>query len=135
MDFEELHRVIKRGDTIALRKSLDEGLDPNLSNKYSWTLLMLAALEGNTQLGELLISRGADVNKWNFFGTALLCAAHKGHLSFVELLLKNGASKNCAPESSSLEWWLSYSGLSIQKINLIRNRIQQYGTDPSTSSG
>ena len=133
MNFDELHRIIKHGDTIALRKLLDKGLDPNRSNKDSWTLLMLAAFEGNTQLGELLISRGADVNKWNFFGTALLCAAHKGHLSFVDLLLKNGASKKCAPEGFSLEFWMT--GLSKQKIASILNRIEHYGTDPSTSSG
>jgi ankyrin repeat protein len=135
MNFQEIHKLIKRGDIIALRKLLDEGLTPNLSNKYSWTLLMLAALEGNNLLGELLISRGADLNKLNDFGeTALSLAAHQGHLLFVDLLLKNGASKDCSPHGVSLEQWMTSSGLSEQRIALILNRIKHFGTDPSTSN-
>jgi ankyrin repeat protein len=43
-------------------------MNPNLSNRFAWTLLMLAALEGNLKIGELLISRGADVTATNKFG-------------------------------------------------------------------
>jgi hypothetical protein len=39
-----------------LRRELDDGLDANLSNEFSWSLPMLATLEGNTSLGELLIA-------------------------------------------------------------------------------
>jgi hypothetical protein len=123
MTFEEIHLLIKRGDVIALRRELDSGLDPNLSNKHSWSLLMLAALEGNTQLGDLLISRGADVNKRNKLGnTALSLAAHKGFLSFVQLLLDRGAS----PRMVSRSWLMVASGLPEKKIVAILDLIKTY---------
>ena len=53
MTFDEASKVIKKGDLIRLRKELDDGLDPNLCNEYSWTLLMAAAMEGNTSIGQL----------------------------------------------------------------------------------
>jgi ankyrin repeat protein len=100
--FEEIHHFIKHGDVIALRRELDNGLDPNLC-KYSASLLMLTALEGNTQLGDLLISRGADVNKRDELGeTALSFAAYKGFPSFVQLLLDRGAAMNLRPHGVSL---------------------------------
>ena len=47
MTFDEAHRVIKRGDISLLRSELEGGLSPNLCSRYSWTLLMLAAMDGN----------------------------------------------------------------------------------------
>jgi uncharacterized protein len=116
--FEKLANSIKRGDIISLRNELNAGLSPNLSNKYSWTLLMLAALEGNIRIGELLVSKGADVNASNDFGeTALSLAAHAGHTRFVKFLLKNGALTDCRPHGAKLEDWLKVgSGLSTRKI-------------------
>src|SRR5215470_14648910 len=98
MTFDEAHRVIKRGDLNRLRNELDGGLSPNLCNQYSWTLLMLAAMEGNTNIGRLLIERGADLDGRNSHrDTALSLAAHTGHPSFVKLLLDTGASLECYP--------------------------------------
>jgi ankyrin repeat protein len=118
MDFDALHRVIKKGDVIALRRELDAGLDPNLRNRLAWTLLMLCAMEGDTQLAELLISRGANLDSENDFGeTALSLAAHGGHTSFVKMLISMGASVDSRPHGCSLEQWLKgSSGLPEQKI-------------------
>src|ERR1700739_4745951 len=88
MTFDEASKLIKKGDTIRLRQALEDGLNPNLSNEYSWSLLMIAALEGNTSIGTLLIHRGATLDSRNRFReTALSLAAHSGHPSFVQLLL------------------------------------------------
>jgi ankyrin repeat protein len=124
--FDVLHKLIKRGDIVGLRRSLDRGADPNLSNRLGWTLLMLAALEGNSMLGELLISRGADVNATNKFGqTALSLAAHRAHKPFIKLLLSNGASADCLPHGSSLENRLrSASGLPSETIESIVTLIR-----------
>jgi ankyrin repeat protein len=117
MTFEDAHRRIKRGDLIALRNALDAGLDPNLANRFSWTLLMLAALEGNTQIGKMLFAKGAEVERQNKVGeTALSLAAHKGHERFVDWLLRIGATTDVQPHGHSLRNWIvQTSGLPSAK--------------------
>ena len=78
--FDGIHRLIKGGDIVALRRELDSGLDPNLKNRFGWSLLMLAALHGRTDLVDLLKQKGADTSAHNDFGdTAATLAAIKGH--------------------------------------------------------
>lgn len=104
MNYDAVHRVIKRGDVETLHAALKSGLDPNLSNQYGWTLLMLAAMRGNTSIGKLLIEAGADVDHRNKFrDTALSLAVHTGHPSFVKLLLSTGACLDCHPHGNSLD--------------------------------
>jgi len=109
MTFREAHRAIKRGDLTCLREELECGLSPNLSNRNSWTLLMLAAIEGDTSIGRLLIEKGADLEARNHGReTALSLAAHSGHPSFVKLLLASGASLECYPFGNRLDVWLNW---------------------------
>ena len=110
MDFREAHKAIKKGDVIRIRHFLQSGGDANLANRLSWTLLMMAALEGNTAVGEELIQRGAQLDMQNKFGdTALSLAAHTGHVGFVELLLRSGASLDGHPSGSSFESFLDWA--------------------------
>ena len=111
MNFDDAHKVIKRGDLSRLRGELEGGLSPNLCNQYSWTLLMVAAMEGNTSIGRFLIESGAELDtRNNHRDTALSLAAHTGHPSFVELLLASGASLECYPFGNHLEVWLDWLG-------------------------
>jgi ankyrin repeat protein len=111
MTFDEANRIIKKGDLIALRNELEGGLDPNLCNQYAWTLLMIAAMEGDTSIGRLLIEKGADLDRRNDHrDTALSLAAHTGHPSFVKLLLESGASLECYPFGNSIDIWLDWLG-------------------------
>lgn len=131
MTFNEAHRVIKKGDLISLRLELGAGLNASLSNQFSWTLLMLAAVEGNTAIGELLITSGAELDTINDFGeTALSLAAHGGHIPFIRMLLSNGASSECSPHGTSLKAWLDVaSGLPKEKIAAILDIIDQSRVD------
>jgi ankyrin repeat protein len=123
--FDEASKLIKKGDIIRLRQALEDGLSPDLCNKYSWTLLMIAALEGNTSIGTLLIDRGAILDSRNKFReTALSLAAHSGHPLFVQLLLSSGASLECYPFENTFDDWLNwvakYSGSPEQAENIRR---------------
>jgi ankyrin repeat protein len=127
MTFDEAHKLIKKGDLVSLRHELDGGLSPNLSNQFSWTLLMLTAIEGNTKIGELLISRGASLDRVNDSGeTALSLAAHGGHIPFIRVLLASGASRECRPHEHSLEDWIKIaSGLPQEKISSVLNLLTE----------
>ena len=93
MTYRGAQNLIKRGDEAGLRQALDTGLDPNLANQNGWTLLMLAAVEGNMSIGHLLIEKGAAINaRNNKEDSAFALATHRGHKLFVDLLTLNGAS-------------------------------------------
>lgn len=93
MTYRGAQNLIKRGDEPALRAALSTGLDPNLANQNGWTLLMLAAVEGDVPIGRLLIEKGAAINaRNNKEDTALTLATHRGFTLFVDLLNLNGAS-------------------------------------------
>ena len=119
--FDRAHRAIKRGQITALERVIPSVLESNASDQFGWTLLMLAALEGNTKIGLFLLERGADVAALNNFGeSALSLAAHKGHLPFVKLLKAHGASCDVSPHGHELEEWLRVaSGLPQNKISAI----------------
>jgi ankyrin repeat protein len=93
MTYRGAQNLIKRGDEPGLRAALDTGLDPNLANHNGWTLLMLAAVEGNVAIGGLLIEKGAAINaRNNKEDSALILATHRGFAAFVDLLTHSGAT-------------------------------------------
>ena len=128
MNFEEAHSCIKRGNIGSLNRSLDSALDPNLSNQFSWTLLMLAAIQGNTAIGRALVSHGANVDATDNFGEcALSIAAHKGHVAFASWLLDAGASRECRPHGLDLSDWIEQtSGLPAQKISAVLQLLRDH---------
>ena len=56
------------------------------------SVLMIACIEEEKEIVELLIEKGADVNeKSSFHGTALTCAVRSGNIEITKLLIDNGA--------------------------------------------
>jgi hypothetical protein len=138
MTFDEAHRAMKRGDLLNLRHELERGLDPNLSNKFSWTLLMCAAMHGDTSIGILLLDHGADPEKRNQFGdTALSLAAHTGHPSFARILLEYGASLEGFPFGKTfedfLDWVEKYGSGSPEAMKRTRSVVGAAQTGKSDS--
>ena len=85
--FESVHRLIKHGDRPGVRAWVSGGGDINLRNEFGWSLLMLAALHGRTDIIEDLVAAGADVNLANDFGdTALGLARLKGFARTAEAI-------------------------------------------------
>jgi ankyrin repeat protein len=85
--FETVHRLIKHGDRPGVRAWVSGGGDVNLRNKFGWSLLMLAALHGRTDMVEDLVAAGAEANLANDFGdTALGLARLKGFTRTAEAI-------------------------------------------------
>ena len=62
-------------------------------NVNGWTPLMrVACLTGNDEVAEVLIAKGADINKIDKSGkTVLMAASMNGHFNLVRLLVDKGA--------------------------------------------
>jgi len=89
---------MEMGDIGQLRKWLDEGLNPDFLADRIGTGLMIAAWRGDIPMMELLVARGADVNKANALGErALMHAAWRGQPAAAEWLLAHGARIDSEP--------------------------------------
>jgi ankyrin repeat protein len=87
MTYRAAQTLIKRGDEPQLRSALHTGLNANLANHNGWTLLMLAAVEGNAPIGRLLLDHGANPSlENNKSETALTLATNRGFQVFIDLL-------------------------------------------------
>jgi ankyrin repeat protein len=90
ISYRAAQTLIKRGDAPALTSALSTGLDPNLTNHNGWTLLMLAAVEGDAPIGRLLLEHGANAALQNNKSeTALDLATHRGLQVFIDLLAEH----------------------------------------------
>ena len=92
-----IHTAAKTGDLAGVQAELDKGVDVDEGDD-SWpgmTPLHYAADEGHTEVVELLIANGVEVNGKDEDGRIPLhFAANSGHKEVVELLIANGADVN-----------------------------------------
>jgi hypothetical protein len=96
---EELSAAARRGDAAAVKRLLDEGVDPNTKFRYDVTALMYACDHGHLDVVKVLIDHGADLNvKDTFYGsTPLMLAISPAqkktpeHAEIAKLLIAKGA--------------------------------------------
>jgi len=98
-----IHMAAIYGDTTAIRRHILAGTDINQTEPTAGsTPLISASLFGNTDVANMLISAGADINYQNNDGsTALHTAAFFCREDIVILLLENGADRNIVNNSGS----------------------------------
>mmetsp|Transcript_22071 Transcript_22071/g.39333 ORF Transcript_22071/g.39333 Transcript_22071/m.39333 type:complete len:227 (+) Transcript_22071:1-681(+) len=97
-----VHFTVIDGDTELTQEVLDhKDFDMRLMNKrdiFGDTGLMLASIQGYTDLVELLLDRQAGLEYQNIYGrTALMMAAEHGHHEVVRSLLRAGATTEPNP--------------------------------------
>ena len=92
---EDHEDIVRYGIEVLKIPVDDQEINPKDGTETGWTPLMWAAYKGHTDVCELLISKGADVNaKSNDGWTPLMYAALKGHKDVCELLISKGADVN-----------------------------------------
>jgi len=89
---ETLFKAATRGERQKVVQLLEEGIDVNAHDeKEGVTALILAAIAGHSDIVELLLSKGADINAQDRKGvTALMYAVSMNRKKVVEMLLNSG---------------------------------------------
>jgi hypothetical protein len=96
---DELSAAARRGDAAAVKKLLDEGVDPNTKFRYGVTALTYACDHGHLEVVKVLLDHGADINvKDTFYGSTPLALAvspaqkkKPEHAEIAKLLIARGA--------------------------------------------
>lgn len=115
MDYALLERAIKQHDAIKIREALEAGVDPNLAQRFGYTLLHEVAKAGDTTMGRLLISGGADINRRSQHDVSPLdVAIMHDRIGFSELLLEAETERGAygMQFESFLDWATQYTQLS-----------------------
>jgi len=90
-------RAIARNDVAQVKALIAGKIDPNLrkDSRASPTFMTFAAFHDRTEILQLLLGAGADVNSADGdMQTPLMQASRRGHVRAVQLLIKSGASLN-----------------------------------------
>ncbi len=120
-------------DVDAMKRMLDEGLDPNARDATGYTPLIAAARSGNVAMIRLLTSRNANpnrrdaaVNSW----TPLLHAIHKAQPGSTTALLDGGANPNGTDTNGTTPLMMAagYGYTDIVKILLARGANPRLAT-------
>ncbi|KAF3404892.1 Ankyrin repeat domain-containing protein 23 [Talaromyces pinophilus] len=131
---EDLIKAIKKGDLPVVQGYLDNGVHPNARHlndeQYQRRpLLSYAALHGHTQMMELLIKHGADVDKRDLNGrTPLSWATEYCQFKAAKLLIDHGAKINAEDD----EWgtplsWLIDAGSKGDMAHQLRHYLISQG--------
>lgn len=98
------HRLMdaaREGDGATLRRYLDAGVPPTLTNAAGDSLVMLAAYNGHASVVADLLARGADANAANDRGqTPLAGAVFKGYTDVARTLIEAGADPDAGTPSA-----------------------------------
>ncbi|KAF4523008.1 hypothetical protein B566_EDAN007438 [Ephemera danica] len=112
--------------TDIVRMLLDSGADPNVRDtKFRFSALHYAAQNGNIEIAELLLNKGANIEAANIGGaTPLLTAIWWDRQNFVEFLLNRGANVNARTNSGYTAPQIAgrHGSNSIARLLAARNR-------------
>ncbi|MFC1898108.1 ankyrin repeat domain-containing protein [Candidatus Cloacimonadota bacterium] len=129
----KVHEITKTGNLDSLKIYLDTNPDlfDAVDNRES-TPLMFACDRGYLDIVELLVGKGANVNKQDVDGdTPLIWAIAKNNYSIAEYLLQNGADVNIINNNhiNALFWAVNRADVQMVKLlidNGIDLKVQDY---------
>ncbi|CDP03701.1 unnamed protein product [Coffea canephora] len=109
---------------------IEHGAEIMKSNYKAFTPLHYAAEEGNKEILQLLISKGAEIDSNSESGTPLQCAALSGKGEAVKILLDNKANPNSVTQLYFPPLMLSIIARSFNCLDL----LLKAGADPNLGS-
>ena len=108
---EQFQDAARKGDAVAVKKLLDEGVDVNTKFRYNATALFYACDHGHLEVVKVLLERGADLTvKDTFYGFTPLALAtgpaqkkRPEHTEIAKLLIAKGAPGKEAALTSAVQ--------------------------------
>ena len=131
---ERLAKAARTGDIKTAENLLENGINPNLPDRYGKTPLYYAASFNETQVVELLLASHADPNakamerETDFPATSLQSAASMGNLHMASLLIGAGARVNMAGLTGRTALHFAVIGTHLDMIGYLLEK----GADLST---
>ena len=126
-DAVDYHEIARRGDLPVMETFLQAGLDPDLQDTRGYSLLMIAAYNGQRTMTELLLERGADPNLPDPSGNSpLMGVCFKAEPEVARILLDHGGdttARNAAGQTA-----LMFAAMFAQ--DAIVEALLEYGADP-----
>lgn len=112
----KLYRAVRSGNIKEVKKLLRDGADPDIADDHGLTPLHQAAYWGETEITELLIKAGANVNAenngkgWTPLHSAAVSGGMLSRKDIIELLIDAGAKqdvkdKHCWTPADYMTLW------------------------------
>lgn len=102
--YDDMYQAIKNNDAATVREILQQGLDPDTSNKLGDTLIMTAIRDNDDAVVDVLLPL-ADMKHTNSLReTPLMLAAYFGKNELIEKMLGRGAAIDGAGNWSPLSY-------------------------------
>ncbi|CAL9686452.1 unnamed protein product [Knipowitschia caucasica] len=125
---QSLFGYVEEENLPAIRAHLDKFRDVDSRSDNGQTPLMVAAEQGNLDIVQELIRRGANVNlddidSW----TSLICAAKEGHFEVVQELLENGANL----EHRDMGGWTALMWAAYKGRTEVARQLMEKGANPN----
>lgn len=114
----------EKSDKVVAALVAAPSIDVNKQNTAGEDALMMAALNGNVELVQLLLGKGAQINKSGW--SALHYAAANGHDTVVKLLLDHAAAMDARSPNGTTPLMMAARGNHPATVKLLLER----GADP-----
>lgn len=127
---EEFLAAAASGDVATVQKQIVSGVDLNAKTYKGETAVMVAAMEGHTNVVHMLIEAGAAINDQNVYGrhTPLILAALQGHLDTVTVLIESGADKSLKNQFGKTAGEAADSAGHADIVELLTDRVVEPAT-------
>ncbi|SFG98203.1 FOG: Ankyrin repeat [Desulfotomaculum arcticum] len=123
---EDFLKCCQEGINTMVQVFLNEKMDPNATDMYGATALMLAARNGHADVVRMLLDKGAGLNASSHDGiTALMIAAYMGHALTVKMLLAAGSDPDMRSESGLTALSLAREGNHEAVIQILEKKRQE----------
>lgn len=120
-DGDDMAHICESGDIVALRSFINDGGDPHIKDNLGGTPLHNAAICGQNEIVEYLLSIGVHVDiKGGKNATALHCTTWNLHESTVKLLLDAGADINARTDEDETAYDIAEEMFSKLRFDLSR---------------